>query len=127
LEIGRTRLLSTIPGGSQWRANIHLNLKRYNLLYAAMRSPKSLAWLAEEITQILFGFFQPLALSRRKPGSRPVDIEIQHRHCGAERVGLAATTEFSGSLKGLGDSSRVVEREHVGFQIERVAALGCMS
>lgn len=56
-------------------------------------------------------------------GPRPIDIEVEHRHRRAERVGLASLTALSGALErkcnGPGGPT-----EHVPLEIQGVAALG---
>lgn len=89
-------------------------------MYSLRIAPRS----AKQIPQFFFGLFESLALGLRQIFSCPVDVEVQHRHGGAERIGLAALAVFSGLLERFGNPPRVVVGEYARFEIQRIAALG---
>src|SRR5579863_9378551 len=55
--------------------------------------------------------------------ARPIDVEAQHRHGRAERLGLAPPAGLGGPLERQGDRPRTLPGENAGLQIERVTFL----
>lgn len=91
-----------------------------------MRCTDPLVWLSKEVPQFVFGILESISLSLRELIPRPIDVERQHRHRRAERIGLAASTALSRVFKGFSYPPRVIVREHAWLEIESIATLGYM-
>src|SRR6185312_7229914 len=88
---------------------------------ACRRARRSCA--AEHRPQLLLRPIENAAPLRAEIPARPVDVEVQHRHGGAERLGLAPATRLRGALERKRNLPRTPLREDAGLQVERVALL----
>lgn len=82
--------------------------------------------LSIQYAQLILGFLQHLALLHRQMLTRPVDVKIEHRHCGYKRLRLAPLTAVGGVLQRQCNSMRIIPGKHAGFEIEGVAGFGDM-
>lgn len=74
-------------------------------------------------TQRPLCLFQRAALRRIEVAAGPVDVESQHRHCRLIRPRLPAPALLRRAAQGFGDRLRIMQREDVFLEVERVAAL----
>jgi hypothetical protein len=80
----------------------------------------------EQRPQLVLGRFQRFALSRRQVAAGAVDVERQHRHRRAVRIGLASMAVFGRTLERACDRHGIVQFEHTRAQVERIAGFGHM-
>ena len=63
------------------------------------RSASRTAGLAVQLTKFFLGLFEDFALFARKLLASSVDVEVEHRHCGAKRGALASITVLGGPFE----------------------------
>ena len=76
-----------------------------------------------QLAKPLLRCLQPLPPVLRKFSSRTIDIETDHRHRRAKRIGLFPPTSIRGPLQRTRDAAGIRTREHSRIQIQGVAGL----
>jgi hypothetical protein len=76
------------------------------------------------MSQLVLGTFESHPLRGRQMLARSIDVEGEHRHRGAERIGLAPSAALSGALERTRNSPGGVLREDTRLQIQRSARFG---
>src|SRR5207253_7618563 len=78
---------------------------------------------AEDVAQFVFGSLEDASSAFGKVLAGAIDVEVQHRHGGLIRLGLAAFAAFGGTLQRESYLTRAHRSKNFRLQVERVAAL----
>src|SRR5919108_6605989 len=108
----RTNSPATVLGDLPWRAFLRA---RSSVRFSGMGFP------SVEFPELAFRALEPRALRARETLAAAIDVEIQHRHGGAERRALAAPAVLGRALERAGNCARAALREDAVLEIERVA------
>src|SRR5262249_27153227 len=80
--------------------------------------------LVKQPSQLALGALEARTSPLRKLSAGAIDIEREHRHCRAVRVGLAASAVLSRALERTRDRARILECEDTLLQVQRIAVFG---
>src|ERR671914_2629093 len=77
-----------------------------------------------EPPKLVLSSFEAPALCRWQGLARSIDVEREHRHCGAVGIRLSASAAIRRALERSGDASGVGSSEDTRIEIESVATFG---
>lgn len=79
---------------------------------------------AIQLAKLFLGFFEDFALFEGKFFACPVDVEVEHGHCGPKRRTLAPVAGIRRPFERACNLPRIIPRKHALFNIQRVTGFG---
>lgn len=116
--------LSLLSRSAVRQASGEVGLRLRTIAHGAVlangRRAKGSGLASKQPAQFRFCSFERPFSTRRQVSTRPIDVQVQHRHGRSKRVRLATVARLGGPLQRFGDLRRIFLTEYVGLEIERI-------